>query len=254
MGDCYIVRRGGGGMGGLNFQIVGGTTQPSNPKENTIWVETDAEITGWAFRAKEPADPTEGMVWVLTGISSDVSFNALKKNEIAIYPIEAKQYLSGAWVPKDAYSYQNGEWQSWIFYLFNGVLGDYTPVSMQSSLQCMPVVNNGELLSSGYSSFGYYLTPSVDVTEYSILEFDIYGTAYNTNSWFGVGLSESTTWTNNATGITHRKFWSSMQTMPSTKTTQQIDISAVSGDWYFQVHGYAHTSCSFAISSIKLLK
>ena len=40
---------GGGGFVGLNFEIVGGTTQPSNPKENTIWVNTDQEITNWLF-------------------------------------------------------------------------------------------------------------------------------------------------------------------------------------------------------------
>ena len=33
----------------LNFEIVGGTTEPSNPAENTIWVNTDTEITSWFF-------------------------------------------------------------------------------------------------------------------------------------------------------------------------------------------------------------
>lgn len=37
----------------LTFEVVGGT-KPSNPKENTIWVDTDTEITGWHFGAEEP--------------------------------------------------------------------------------------------------------------------------------------------------------------------------------------------------------
>lgn len=36
---------------GLNFEVVGGTTQPANPKENTIWINTDVEITRWYFSA-----------------------------------------------------------------------------------------------------------------------------------------------------------------------------------------------------------
>lgn len=38
----------------LNFEIVGGTTQPSNPTENMIWVNTDTPITSWEFSATEP--------------------------------------------------------------------------------------------------------------------------------------------------------------------------------------------------------
>lgn len=49
-----ILNMSSGGGSELNFSIVGGTAQPTNPKENTIWVNTDAEITGWHFCAKEP--------------------------------------------------------------------------------------------------------------------------------------------------------------------------------------------------------
>ena len=33
--------------GGLNFKIVGGTTEPTNPKENTVWINTDVDIGEW---------------------------------------------------------------------------------------------------------------------------------------------------------------------------------------------------------------
>ena len=39
---------------GLNFEIVGGTAEPSTPEENTIWVNTNTNITGWEFSADEP--------------------------------------------------------------------------------------------------------------------------------------------------------------------------------------------------------
>ena len=53
MGEAFITRR-GGGPAGLNFEVVGGTTQPKNPKENTIWINTAQEITRWDFSAEHP--------------------------------------------------------------------------------------------------------------------------------------------------------------------------------------------------------
>ena len=102
----------------LNFKVVGGTSEPANPKENTIWVNTDAEITGWGFSASAPTNPAEGMIWFQTGTSSPAAFNALKKNGIAVYPNGCKQYVSGAWVAKTAKTYQNSTWQEWRVYLF----------------------------------------------------------------------------------------------------------------------------------------
>lgn len=110
---------GGGGGASLNFKVVGGTTAPSNPKENTIWVNTDAEISSWVFSATEPESPEEGMLWISTDTSSPVEFNALKKNSIQVYPLSAKQYVGGALVGKTAKTYQGGTWVDWITYIYN---------------------------------------------------------------------------------------------------------------------------------------
>ena len=108
----------GGGSGGLNFTVVGGTTAPSNPKENMIWVNTSTAITDWVFSATQPT-AASGRVWIFTGTSSTVEFNALKKNGIQVYPIRAKQYIGGAWVNVTAMSYQDGKWSEWTTYLYN---------------------------------------------------------------------------------------------------------------------------------------
>lgn len=52
MGEAFIVRRGGGTD--LNFRVLGGTAQPTAPRENDIWVNTDQNITSWHFGAEEP--------------------------------------------------------------------------------------------------------------------------------------------------------------------------------------------------------
>lgn len=103
-----------GGSNPLNFKVVGGTSQPTSARENTIWVNTDVDITSWAFAATEPVEPSEGMVWITVSNTSPVAFNALRKNELMIYPIAAKQYIGGVWVDKTAMIYQDGAWQSWI--------------------------------------------------------------------------------------------------------------------------------------------
>lgn len=100
----------GGGGGGLNFKVVGGTVQPKAPKENTIWIDTDAEVTEWVFSASEPESPEEGMVWIKTRFGSSVPFNALKKNRLHVYPISVWQYASGAWAEKTAMIYVDGTW------------------------------------------------------------------------------------------------------------------------------------------------
>lgn len=111
-------KQGVGGSNPLNFKVVGGTTQPETAKENTIWIDTDEKITGWVFSATAPSSAEPGTVWISTGTSSTVEFNALKKNDIQVYPLSAKQYISGAWVEKSAKSFINGAWQSWIHDLY----------------------------------------------------------------------------------------------------------------------------------------
>ena len=115
-----IFNVGGGGGAALNFRVVGGTTAPSNPAENCIWVDTDTPITSYVFSATEPSPAEAGKVWITTGTYSPVAFNALKKNGIQVYPISAKQYIGGAWVEKTARSYQGGDWIEW----WNGELYD----------------------------------------------------------------------------------------------------------------------------------
>lgn len=111
-------KHGAGGANPLNFQVVG-NPQPSTAKENTIWVDTD-RINNYYFSATQPENMAEYDVWFPTGTSSTVAFSATKKNPIMVYPLSAKQYVSGAWVDKTAKSYQGGKWVDWVTVLFDG--------------------------------------------------------------------------------------------------------------------------------------
>lgn len=101
------------GGGGLNFEVVGGTEQPENPAENTIWVETETEITEWTFQPSDPSEPVEGMVWIKTANRAQIDINATTKNSIILYLTNSLQYNSATWVTKPTKIYQSGEWKDW---------------------------------------------------------------------------------------------------------------------------------------------
>lgn len=110
MGFCYI----GNGAGGteLNFRIVNGTSAPASPRENTIWVNTDQDITDFVFGYAEP-EKVDGRLWIQTGLTSAVAFNALKKNQIQVATTAAKICSDGSWASVVAKTYQGGAWKDW---------------------------------------------------------------------------------------------------------------------------------------------
>lgn len=276
----------GFGAGGtsLNFKVVGGTTAPVNPKENTIWVNTDVKITSWHFGAEEPnvydipprapGDPhclvspkklsdgdiinftipsdvvavfeairiydpvtdkqycvrqgsgsavtgwpagakvgfrisnvrhqvgdwvghgtaflmtwdsyyhEEGTVWITTGASSTVEFNALKKHGLKVYPISAKQYVGGAWVDKTAKSRQNGEWVNWAkYYIQNGKLVETLSGVLRTG-QTVSMSQKDDYVeikaTSSYSG-GYAYPSPINVTDYRklVLYVDILSGVYD---------------------------------------------------------------------------
>ena len=111
-------KHGAGGGADLNFEVKAYATEAlllaATPKENTIGVVTGTPVAGYIFDATQPEAITEGLVWIFTGSSSSAEFNALKKNGIMVYPISAKQYVSGNWEKKTVKSYMNGEWVEWV--------------------------------------------------------------------------------------------------------------------------------------------
>lgn len=99
----------------LNFNIVGGSSQPLSPTPNMIWVETETNINGYSFSIEEPTNPSNGLIWVATGTNTLHSFSVIKNNSIIVYPSSVLQYINNDWEVKTAYIYQNSTWD-----LFSG--------------------------------------------------------------------------------------------------------------------------------------
>ena len=118
---------GGGGVGGSELVIVGGTTRPAKATHNMIWINTAHEITDYVLSATEPANPVNGMAWVVIGDNGNITVHSpIGGDWITVYPLSAKQYINGAWVDVQAKSYQNGEWVDWIDYIVNNGVTDYS--------------------------------------------------------------------------------------------------------------------------------
>lgn len=184
---------GGGDGAPLNFKVVG-NLQPDNPKENTIWVDTDVPITSWIFSAEEPSPAEAGMVWISVGTSSSVAFNALRKNSVQVYPLSAKQYISGAWVNVTAMSYQNGEWSAWVTNLV--VLKDGTLyVGTWSVATTVSQFSDGTITATYDENKGNggWLSEKIDTTGHTKLVFRCkVSKVGNTSSGFNFGLSTQT--------------------------------------------------------------
>lgn len=107
-----IIHMNGGGAS-LNFAVKAYPTEEAlnaaTPKENTIGVIADY-ITGWTFGAEQPETTEAGAVWISTGDTSPVKFNALKKNALMVYPGSVMYHNGTEWKNVDAYIYQKGAW------------------------------------------------------------------------------------------------------------------------------------------------
>ena len=132
-----IIKFGGGaGGGGLAIEIVGGATQPSSPKDNTIWVNTDVAIGAVTLAPNAPASPAVGDVWVNTtnkydSSGTNASTNILKVSEepfVEINVTNISQWDGSAWTRMDGSAiYANGVWTTMACWIYNyGTLGEFT--------------------------------------------------------------------------------------------------------------------------------
>ena len=111
-----------GGGGGLNLKVVGGTTKPTNPRENTIWVSTTTAITGYVLSPTQPETGTEGLVWLKTA-DTGVEINVGRKNAVLLHLASGMLYTGGKWASVDAWAYINSAWKQFSI-AFDGRLYD----------------------------------------------------------------------------------------------------------------------------------
>lgn len=227
----------GGGSSPLNFKVVGGTSAPASPKENTIWVNTDVPITSWIFSATEPEAPAEDMIWFTTGTASNAEFNALKKNGLMVYPVSARQYIGGAWVTKDAQIYKDGQWKNFMVYLYNNGI-EYTNVAkfVASSDGGTFTVNSTDITvkqQQAYAANGKwaYTDINMDLSLFSTLVMMLSGqTPYGGKCGFGVATAKPSGTSPTTSAFTSVKTKTEQETFNGTYV---CDISSVNSGYIF---------------------
>lgn len=165
----------------LNFRVTGGLALPDTPRENTVWVNTGIPIPLWSFRSDVPENPVEGMVHFTTAARAAVGFDALKKNEVYVYPTGCTQYVGGAWQYREFKIFRNGAWQSSQLVLykdgqFSEIGGSLTqkPISYGGKPGWVGIYQQEDWISirsdSGSSGLAYF-PDLVDLTPYKTLCF-----------------------------------------------------------------------------------
>lgn len=255
-----------GGSGGarLNFKIVSYKSESEllndTPQENTIGVITENDISSWIFSSKQPSNPSDKMLWIKTGDSSSVEFNALKKNGVMITPLVASYYTLGVWKPVTAKSFRNNKWVDWFIYLYN--LGDdcadltggwatykyKTDTSGSDVLMPTLEVKNTSIRisfsSSGYKAGALFTEKTVDLTHVSTLEIDVVDVGSVADT---VYIGVSATKANNYQAVARQVIYER-----NIGSTVELDISGITGAYYVFVHMQGTGKNHIEFSSIRM--
>lgn len=245
-----------GGGSGLNLKVIGGTTQPTNPREGTIWVNTSAVKPDYILSETQPGSPSSGLVWVKLG-SDGVTLPVDKKGTLAITLAGCAVYSGSTWENVDAWAYTWGKWVQFSeqrYYLIkNGVIvapsagwggratTDAADSYTESKAPTITNVSGGLKINvSGkqYIRSLYATNAQIDITKYTKLcaqltDISGYGT-------FGVAKTYSLSFSNGG-------FAAKM----GISDTGYIDLSALTGKFYIAImNGSSNYSAGVTVKNM----
>lgn len=247
-----------GSGGGLSVRLVGGTTQPTNPREGTIWVSTSAVNPDYIGAETAPGSPASGLVWVQLG-SDGVSLPVDKKGTLAITLSNCAIWSGSSWSNADAWVYTGGKWVQFSeqrYYLIkNGVIvapsagwggratSDGSDNYTESKAPTISNVSGGlKIYVSGkqYIRSLYATNAQIDITKYNKLcaqlaDISGYGT-------YGVAKSYNLSFSNGG-------FAAKM----GIADTGYVDLSALNGNFYIAVmNGSSNYSAGVTVKNMWL--
>lgn len=252
MGEAFLY--GNGEQNPLNFRVIGSLVQPAAPKENTIWVNTDTTITSWVFAPEAPTNPEGGMIFFKTDKTSQVGFNALRKNEITVLPTSAQQYIGGQWKNMEAHAYIGGTWVQFsnvklvIFAVGQGLGGGVTGFSNASCDSNQ--IKASKTLSAGKGGGDSIVSKeSVDVTAYKTATFSGINCRFKGNG--NANSSSIAAFVGGASTQIGSAYTDGSATLASNKTVT-VDISNVTGPVEFGFKTYSSAAYSVSFNDFNL--
>lgn len=127
---------GGSGTGGMNFRVIGASSQPSSPKENDIWIKTSTPILNGQVFFNESVDSFwtgggNGSVLITytassSSLASTTGLNLIVQKgiyrEVNANLTGCRQLIGGTWTSMDAYIYHASsgwvQFSSNIYWIF----------------------------------------------------------------------------------------------------------------------------------------
>mgnify|MGYP002512313983 CR=1 FL=1 len=238
--------------GGLNFRVVGGETQPNDPKENDIWVITPVKIPAYYLQAEQPEEMDEGDVWISTGAASSVAFNAAKKGTVMLYPLAVKQMVGGVLVNRAAEIRRDGEWVQFSFvrfYLFKagqGIADGYdAKASYGASAGGMTVDNDKIIMSASVGLVNpIWFEPPVALKSFKKLCVDLICTGkYADSSAVTIGVGSDI-----PSGTTIGAVDASITSIYDTaQRVYELPVSNISSERYIKILAYGVTGSIYNI-------
>lgn len=228
-------------MGSINFNVRTGLNQPSNPKENTIWVNTSVLSSKWSIDGKEPASPVVGQIWFCVANSNGlISFNALKTNQLDTNLTAAYQWNGAEWTTCDSYIYINGEW---IMFDAAPIANAIETFSWVSGGTNPGIIENNQLkVSSTYGGgthqTSYWVTEEkIDVTGFSKIIFHVAKYYHRTASSY-VGISETNIFDSSVTStlfVSYKNLDVDNNNVSNPSTTLTVNVENITGSYYIKI-------------------
>lgn len=236
------------GGAGIDLTVIGGTSQPASPSENTVWVNTATSIGEVYIQSTAPESPAAGDVWINNFVKGE-TLQVSESPYLEITVGTVKQYNGSSWTDPDVQIYKNGAWHTSALYIFSdGKYSDYgvfdtgysgsssstSPISGISITTyggetCLKVPLVG---SSTY--YTRYISSPIDVTKYNTMSVTAHSPNLSGSSSYPniVGLDDTLhgiTSTSSTFDVIAYKAYSDAHEV---KMTSTVDISSISGNYY----------------------
>lgn len=228
----------------LNYSVIGGLEEPSEPTENMIWVQTDEIIDNYVMSVKEPKNLQENLIWLKLGSTGNITFGRIKLNNIILDEVnivQVKQYKNNQWIEKQAKIYQNNNWLGLmsIVYELKWMSSDNKLIQFCASASGSSTSSDKLNIDVSYSPSGYivlnrttswngfacvYTNDEYDLSEINKIYCKTAAIGTGSVIRFGVGLAESYAPV-------------SAITLNSDNTEYILDVSALTGKYRIGFYG-----------------
>ncbi len=155
---------------GLKLKVVGGESEPENPTNSLIWVNTDTALGDIYIQTLEPSNPSDGDIFVKT---FDLYSNAIQisnKPIVVVWIYGIWQRVDDTWVLKNYNCFYDDDWQGSDTLLLSGsylLKGSWTDYDGTTISQTSDGITTG-ITGSGISKT--YILTGIDMSAYNYVD------------------------------------------------------------------------------------